>query len=418
MQVSNIMTRRVISVVPDDAIDTAIELMLKHHISGLPVIDDKGELVGIVTEGDFLRRPETSTEHRTGSRWRDAFFSSSKVTENYVHTHGMKVKDVMTPNPLTVAEDTPLDEVVGLMQTRNVKRLPVVRSGKVIEIISRANLMRALVSIHREAHEAAEDDARIRERILDDIAGQIWAEVCVDAVEYRRSFTRRRQGHRFALREQAGFDRPNMLWELAAERSRFETACEREEFPLMAYRVVRGGSPDNVVGAISLAIRTITIIVAIKYALLVLSAENDGEGGVFALYGLLHRFKSEGGRVLLWSLMLGAGLLFGDGMITPAISVLSAVEELEVATPAFAPYVLPITVALLTGLFAIQFKGTSGIGVVFGPLLIVWFVAIAALGGAEIAREPAILAAFNPAHGATFLARAGLREVLLILGAM
>ena len=130
MQVSNIMTRRVISVVPDEAIDAAIELMLKHHISGLPVIDDKGELVGIVTEGDFLRRPETSTEYKTGSRWRDAFFSSSKVTENYVHTHGMKVKDVMTPNPLTVAEDTPLDEVVGLMQTRNVKRLPVCAAAR------------------------------------------------------------------------------------------------------------------------------------------------------------------------------------------------------------------------------------------------------------------------------------------------
>ena len=176
-------------------------------------------------------------------------------------------------------------------------------------------------------------------------------------------------------------------------------------------------TPDNVLGAISLAIWAITLVVAVKYALLVLRAQNDGEGGVFALYGLLHRYKNQGAQVLLWSLMLGAGLLFGDGMITPAISVLSAVEGLDVATPAFAPYVLPITVALLTGLFAIQFKGASGIGVVFGPLLIVWFVAIAALGWAEIAREPAILAAFNPAHGAAFLLRAGLREALLILRA-
>ena len=105
-------------------------------------------------------------------------------------------------------------------------------------------------------------------------------------------------------------------------------------------------------------------------------------------------------------------------MITPAISVLSAVERLDVTAPAFAPYVLTITVALLTGLFVIQFKGASGIGVVFGPLLIVWFVTIAALGLAEIVREPAILDAFNPAHGAAFLARAGLREALLILGAL
>src|SRR3974390_1775286 len=121
-----------------------------------------------------------------------------------------------------------------------------------------------------------------------------------------------------------------------------------------------GRTPENVLGAISLAIWTITVVVAIKYALLVLRAENDGEGGVFALYGLLDRFKNVGGRVLLWSLMLGAGLLFGDGMITPAISVLSAVEGLQVATPDLAPYVLPVTVVLLTGLFAIQFRGTLG----------------------------------------------------------
>jgi KUP system potassium uptake protein len=177
-------------------------------------------------------------------------------------------------------------------------------------------------------------------------------------------------------------------------------------------------SPANVLGAISLAIWTITLIVAVKYAALVLRAENDGEGGVFALYGLLHKFKAQGAKVLLWSLMLGAGLLFGDGMITPAISVLSAVEGLEVATPAFAPWVLPITVLLLTGLFAIQFKGTFRIGIVFGPLLVVWFVVIAALGAAEIAREPAILAAFNPVLGVAFLMKAGLREGLLILSAL
>ena len=123
-------------------------------------------------------------------------------------------------------------------------------------------------------------------------------------------------------------------------------------------------------------------------------------------------------EVLLWSLMLGAGLLLGDGMITPAISVLSAVEGLDVATPAFAPYVPPITIALLTGLFSIQHKGASGIGVVFGPIMIVWFVVIAVLGGAEIAREPAILAAFDPALGVRFLARSGPREALLILGAL
>ncbi len=177
-------------------------------------------------------------------------------------------------------------------------------------------------------------------------------------------------------------------------------------------------TPGNVVGSISLAIWTITLIVAVKYAILVLNAENDGEGGVFALYGLLHKYKNQGARVLLWSLMLGAGLLFGDGMITPAISVISAVEGLDVATPAFAPYVIPITVALLTGLFAIQFKGASKIGFFFGPVLIVWFVAIAALGVAQIARQPQILTAFNPVLGLAFLAHAGIGEALLILSAL
>ena len=183
MQVSDIMTHRVISVVPDEAIDAAIELMLKHHISGLPVIGDKGELIGIITESDFLRRPETSTEHKTGSRWRDTFFNINKVMDNYIHTHGVKVKDVMTPNPVAVTEDTPLDTAVQLMQTRNVKRLPVVRGGILIGIVSRANLMRALVSIHREAHGAAKDDTKIRERILNEIAGRNWAtDVVVDVV--------------------------------------------------------------------------------------------------------------------------------------------------------------------------------------------------------------------------------------------
>ena len=171
-------------------------------------------------------------------------------------------------------------------------------------------------------------------------------------------------------------------------------------------------------GAISLAIWTIILIVAIKYALLVLRAENDGEGGVFALYGLLHQYKNRGAKVLLWSLMLGAGLLLGDGMITPAISVLSAVEGLEVATPAFAPYVIPITAILLTGLFAIQFKGASGIGVVFGPILLVWFAVIAALGAVAIAKQPAILVAFNPLYGAAFLVQAGLREAVLLLSVL
>lgn len=183
----------------------------------------------------------------------------------------------------------------------------------------------------------------------------------------------------------------------------------------------RGGgaqTPADVLGGVSLVIWTLTIIVAFKYAILVLRAQNDGEGGVFALYGLLHEHKRRGTTFLLWSLMLGAGLLFGDGIITPSISVLSAVEGLQAATPDLGHTIIPITIGLLTGLFAIQFKGTSGIGIVFGPILVIWFAAIAVLGIVQIEQHPDIMAAFNPVYGLKYLRQAGFFDALLILGAL
>ena len=175
---------------------------------------------------------------------------------------------------------------------------------------------------------------------------------------------------------------------------------------------------EEVLGGVSLVIWTITIIVAVKYAILVLRAQNDGEGGLFALYGLLHELKKRGTTPLLWALMLGAGLLFGDGIITPAISVVSAVEGLQVATPSLSNAVVPITIGLLTVLFAIQYKGTSGIGIVFGPILAVWFVVIAGLGVWQIGLRPQILAAFNPIYGFAFLRHAGAFDALLVLSAL
>lgn len=177
-------------------------------------------------------------------------------------------------------------------------------------------------------------------------------------------------------------------------------------------------TPDNVLGGISLVIWTLTVIVAAKYAIFVLRAHNDGEGGIFALYGLLHEYKNRGIALLLWSLVLGAGLLFGDGIITPAISVLSAVEGLAVATPSLGRLVIPVTIALLTALFAVQVRGTTGIGRVFGPILIAWFVVIAILGAVQIGHHPGIVAAFNPLYRLEFLRRAGSYDALLILGAL
>ncbi len=184
------------------------------------------------------------------------------------------------------------------------------------------------------------------------------------------------------------------------------------------FRVAPSHASEDALGAVSLVIWTLTLIVAIKYAVLVLRAQNDGEGGVFALYGLLHERADRRVRMLLWALIAGAGLLIGDGMITPAISVLSAVEGLGVAVPSFAGAAVPITLGLLVALFAIQFKGASGVGFVFGPIVLLWFAAIAALGAAAIAAHPEILAAFNPVHGLAFLGRAHGLETLLILGAL
>lgn len=176
---------------------------------------------------------------------------------------------------------------------------------------------------------------------------------------------------------------------------------------------------DNILGGISLVIWALTIIVALKYAMLVLRADNDGEGGLFALYGLLHgdaRHKNR--QLLLWLLILGAGLLLGDGIITPAISVLSAVEGLAVATPQLTQTVLPLTALLLTGLFALQARGTNGIGKIFSPILMLWFAVIALFGAKQILIAPQILQAFNPLYGLKFLLHANLYGALLTLGAV
>ena len=177
-------------------------------------------------------------------------------------------------------------------------------------------------------------------------------------------------------------------------------------------------SPQTIYGGISLVLWALGLVVAIKYATFVLRADFDGEGGVFALYGLIDKFKRRGITLMLWMLLLGAGLLIGDGMITPAISVLSAVEGLQVATPLFSKAVIPVTLFLLTGLFAIQYRGTGGLGRLFGPVMVVWFIVLAALGLPFILKRPDILEAFNPLEGARFLVRGGLWSGLMTMGAV
>ncbi|HET8610129.1 MAG TPA: potassium transporter Kup [Burkholderiales bacterium] len=169
-------------------------------------------------------------------------------------------------------------------------------------------------------------------------------------------------------------------------------------------------TPANILGVLSLIFWSLIIVVTIKYLLIVLRADNRGEGGVLALLALLRPWRGSPRRrrsVLIALGLFGAALLYGDGMITPAISVLSAMEGLKVATPRLAPYVVPITVAVLVLLFLVQRRGTARIGLVFGPVMLVWFVVIALLGVGGIIDHPQVLAALNPSHAVNFFVMNG-----------
>jgi KUP system potassium uptake protein len=168
---------------------------------------------------------------------------------------------------------------------------------------------------------------------------------------------------------------------------------------------------DNVLGVLSLVFWSLIVIISIKYLLFVMRADNRGEGGILALMALIPHDIREKGLRRPWLLvalgLFGAALLYGDGMITPAISVLAAVEGLEVATPFFDPYLVPITLVVLLLLFVIQRRGTAGIGALFGPVMILWFSVIAVLGTIWIARVPSVLGAVSPAHAVRFFAENG-----------
>jgi KUP system potassium uptake protein len=182
----------------------------------------------------------------------------------------------------------------------------------------------------------------------------------------------------------------------------------------------------NVLGVLSLIIYALVLVISVKYVAIVMRADNQGEGGILALTALVPGRNGESGvasrlaagRPILIALgIFGTALLYGDGMITPAISVLSAVEGMEVVTPLFRPYVVPLTVSILVALFVIQRYGTHRVGGFFGPIVIVWFLTIAALGIAWIVREPIVLSAFDPRHAMTFFESNGLTG-FAVLGAV
>ena len=191
--------------------------------------------------------------------------------------------------------------------------------------------------------------------------------------------------------------------------------------PLYTFKTILGAGEQtqnaaSVLGALSLVLWTLVIVTTVKYVLFAMRVDNDGEGGILALMALLGVKKQRRPTIVAFGLF-GAALIYGDGAITPSISVLSALEGVNMATPALEPYVVPAAVVILFALFAIQSRGTATIGRFFGPVMLLWFVTIAALGLMGIAKHPAVFAAINPVYGLSYLLSNGATG-FLVLGAV
>jgi CBS domain-containing protein len=173
MRAHQIMTRRVFTVAPENSIVEAANIMLRQHVSGLPVVDATGQLVGIVSEGDFVRRSEIATD-RKRSRILQFILGPGRAATDFVHEHGRKVAEIMTPDPHTVSEDASLEEIVALMEREHVKRLPVTQGDRVVGIVSRANLLQAVASLAREVPDPTADDDHTRNRVIDILGKNDW----------------------------------------------------------------------------------------------------------------------------------------------------------------------------------------------------------------------------------------------------
>jgi CBS domain-containing protein len=173
MRAHEIMSREVITVGVDASIVDAINIMLAHHISGLPVVDPAGKLVGILSEGDFIRRAEIGTQRKRG-RWLALLAGADRVAVDFAREHGRKVGQLMTANPVTITEDTPLEQVVGIMEARDVKRLPVMRGDEIVGMITRADFLPAIANLARHLQIHSDDDEKIRRSVLAAIARAPW----------------------------------------------------------------------------------------------------------------------------------------------------------------------------------------------------------------------------------------------------
>ena len=172
MKASDVMTRNVITVERETSVADVIRLMLENNVSGLPVLDD-GKVVGILTEGDLLRRSETGTEKQR-PRWLEILMGPGRMAGEYVRTHGRKVEAIMTTDLISVTGDTPLDEVVGLMERRRIKRVPVIEGEVLVGVVSRLDLLRALLRTIEAEHSEIRGDDEIREQILAELAKAAW----------------------------------------------------------------------------------------------------------------------------------------------------------------------------------------------------------------------------------------------------
>jgi CBS domain-containing protein len=171
MKAGDVMTRRVVSVQADASILAAAELMLQNKISGLPVVDPEERLVGVVTERDFLRQPDGKAAHAR-PRWSEVVIGPTRSADVYAGSHTFKVAEVMTADPRTVAEDTPVEDIVRLMEQHQIKRVPVLREGRLVGIIARADLMRALVRVIRQR--PANNDVAMSRRLIE-LEKRYWA---------------------------------------------------------------------------------------------------------------------------------------------------------------------------------------------------------------------------------------------------
>lgn len=178
MKAKDLMTRRVVSVGPDATLLEAARLMQQHGISGLPVVDAKGALVGVVSEGDFLRRGEAGTERRRPG-WLEFIIGPGKLAAEYAHAHGRHVSEVMSTKLHTIEEETPIEDIVQMMERFKIKRLPVLRDDRVVGIVTRANVMRAVVGIARYAPPPLASDTAIHDAVLAELDKCGWAPLSV-----------------------------------------------------------------------------------------------------------------------------------------------------------------------------------------------------------------------------------------------